>query len=60
MYKQLVIVEFHNCCPFVYDIRSNKKISLKRLVKYFKKTEGFNEERDSIIFIAKPMKIKIK
>jgi hypothetical protein len=51
MYKQLVMVEFRNCSPFIYNVVSDKPITLDGVVEYFISTEDFNEERDSITFL---------
>ena len=59
-YNQYIIIETHNCAPFVYCIVSNKKITLENVVYYFEDTEGFDETRDSIVFIDKPLKLHIK
>ena len=59
MYKQLVLVEFHNCAPFVYKMVSEKRITLNRVVKHFIKTEDFAEERDAITFVDEVTEIKI-
>lgn len=57
--SQFVIVEFNNAAPFVYQIVSKNKISIEKVVKHFKDTEGFNEERDSITFIDRPTAINL-
>ena len=57
-YKQLVIVEFRNAEPFTYEMNSNKPITIDRVAKYFEKTEGWNEDRDNIVFCDEPTKIK--
>jgi len=59
MNKQLVLVEFRNCSPFVYEVVSDKTITLDSVVKYFVDTEGFNEERDSITILDEVTTIKI-
>ena len=58
-YKQLVCVEFNNCSPFVYEVVSDKAITLNSVVKYFVDTSDFNEERDSITFVDVLTTIKI-
>ncbi len=56
-YNQLVLVEFHNCSPFVYQMSSNRRITLSRVVAYFIRTEGFDEGRDAITLIDQPTQI---
>ena len=57
-YTQLVLVEFYDCgqitkkTPFVYKVVSEKPITIDSVVQYFVDTQDFNEERDSITFIA--------
>ena len=58
-YSQFAIVEFDNCAPFVYELVSNKPITIEKFARFMEKTEGFNEDRDSITFIDKPTQIKI-
>ena len=41
-YKQLVLVEFRNCSPFIYNIISDKPISIDKVVQHFIDTEDFN------------------
>ena len=53
----MVLVEFHNCSPFVYVMESNKKITMDRVVKYFEDTEGWSEDQDSITFIDSPIPV---
>ena len=50
-FKQTVLVEFKNTEPFTYEMVSVKPITLDRVVKYFKITDNWNEERDSIIML---------
>jgi hypothetical protein len=58
-YKQLVLVEFRNCPPFLYDIVSDKPISIDKVVQHFIDTEDFNDERDSITFIDEITEVKL-
>jgi hypothetical protein len=58
-FKQFVIVHFDNCAPFVYELVSNKKITIDSAAAHFEETEGFNEDRDSLTFIDEPSKLKI-
>ena len=48
---QLVLVECRNCAPFVYRVVSEKTITIDSVVQYFIDTEGFNEDRDNIMFL---------
>ena len=59
MNKQLVLVEFRNCSPFIYEIVSDKPITLDSVVKYFIDTEDFNDERDNITFVDSVTQIKL-
>ena len=59
MNKQLVLVEFRNCSPFIYEVVSDKPITLDGVVKYFIDTEDFNEERDNITFVDGVTQIKL-
>jgi hypothetical protein len=58
-YKQLVLVEFRNCPPFLYNIVSDKPISIDKVVQHFIDTEDFNDERDSITFIDEITEVKL-
>lgn len=58
-YKQLVCVEFNNCSPFVYTFRSDKPITIEKVTSYFEESEGFNEDRDSLMFLDEPAEISI-
>ena len=51
MNTQLVLVEFRNCSPFIYKMVSDNPITLDSVVQYFIDTEGFNENRDNIMFL---------
>ena len=59
MNKQLILVEFRNCSPFIYEIVSDKPITLDSVVKYFIDTEDFNDERDNITFVDSVTQIKL-
>lgn len=50
-HEAMVLVEFRNCAPYIYRIRSDTPIMLDRIVKHFQDTEDFNEDRDSITII---------
>lgn len=54
-YKKLILVEFHNCRPFLYEIKSNKGITLIKVADYFIKNEDWDDEKDSITFIDDPI-----
>jgi hypothetical protein len=58
-YKQLVLVEFRNCSPFIYNIISDEPISIDKVVQHFIDTEDFNGERDSITFINEITEVKL-
>ena len=49
---QLVLVDFHDgMTSFVYRVVSDKPITIHSVVQYFIDTEGFNENRDNIMFL---------
>lgn len=50
-FKQLVLVEFNNASPFLYQIVSDSEITMEKVANYFIDTEGFNEERDCLTFL---------
>lgn len=58
-YKKIALIEFRNCEPFVYQILSNKKITIDKVATYFTKTEGWNENRDNIQLLDDVSTIKI-
>lgn len=58
-YTQLVLVEFRNTAPFLYEIHSEDEITIEKVADHFEKTEGFNEERDCLTFIPQPMIIPL-
>lgn len=59
-YSKLVILEYYDSSsPFIYEIKSSKPITLKKVTEYFRVMEGFNENIDGISFIE-PIEIKIK
>lgn len=58
-YKQLVLVEFRNCSPFIYNIISDEPITIDKVVQHFIDTEDFNEDRDSVTFVDKLLKFKL-
>lgn len=58
-FKQLVLVEFRNCSPFVYNMVSDKPITIDKVCAYFEKTEDFDESRDSLSFLDDITEIKI-
>ena len=58
-YKQLVLVEFRNCSPFLYEFVSYRAITLQKVVQHFIDTEDFNEQKDSITFVDEITKVTI-
>ncbi len=58
-YKQLVLVEFRNCSPLIYNIISDKPIFFDKVVQHFIDIEDFNDERDSITFIHEITEVKL-
>jgi hypothetical protein len=58
-YKQLVLVEFRHCPPFLYNIVSDKPISMDNVVQHFIDTEDFDGERDSVTFIDEITEVKL-
>lgn len=59
MNKKLAIVEYHNRGTFLYRFTSNKEITLTAVVEYLEEVEGWNDERDNIIFFEDANTIKI-
>ena len=51
MFEAIAIIEFRNCSPFVYRIKSDKPINVDRVAKYFEETEEWDEARDNIIIV---------
>ena len=58
-YKQLVLVEFRNCSPLLYEFVSYRAITLQKVVQHFIDTEDFNEQKDSITFVDEITKVTI-
>jgi hypothetical protein len=58
-YKQLVLVEFRNCSPFLYEFVSYSPITLQKVVQHFVDAEDFNEQKDSITFVDEITKVEI-
>ena len=50
-YRQPVLVEFNNSCPYVEVFTSDKPITIARVANHYIATEDFNEERDSLTFL---------
>jgi hypothetical protein len=50
-YEAIAIVEFRNCSPFVYRIKSDSPITVDRVAKHFQETEEWDEVRDNIIIV---------
>jgi len=59
MYETIAIVEFRNCSPFVYRIKSDKPLDIERVAKHFQETEEWDESRDNIILIDDLTEIEI-
>ena len=51
MFEAIAIVEFRNCAPFVYRIKSDKPINIDRVAKHFRETEEWDEVRDNITIV---------
>lgn len=51
MNEAIAIVEFRNCSPFVYRIKSDKPITIDRVAKHFQETEEWDEVRDNITIV---------
>ena len=58
-YKQLVLVEFRNCSPLLYEFVSYRAITLEKVVQHFIDTEDFNEQKDSITFVDEITEVTI-
>lgn len=50
-YEAIAIVEFRNCAPFIYRIKSDKPINIDRVAKHFQETEEWDEVRDNITLV---------
>lgn len=50
-YEAIAIVEFRNCAPFIYRIKSDKPINVDRVAKHFQETEEWDEVRDNITLV---------
>ena len=50
-FEAIAIVEFRNCPPFVYRIKSDKPINVDRVAKHFQDTEDWDEARDNIFIV---------
>ena len=50
-YEVIAIVEFRNCSPFVYRIKSDSPINMDRIAKHFEETEGWYDQTDSITIV---------
>ena len=59
MNKQIILVEFNNCAPFLYLFKSYSAITIDMVLDYFVNKEDFNEDKDSITFLDKPTIIKL-
>ena len=59
MNKQLVLVEFRNTAPFVYQFESDKPITMAKIVKYMENQEDFDPEKDSLTFLDEIIPTKI-
>jgi hypothetical protein len=51
-YEAIAIVEFRNCSPFLYRIKSDSPITIDVLAKHFQEHEDWNEDRDSITMMT--------
>jgi hypothetical protein len=59
LHEQFVLVEFNNSEPGVYRFVSQSEITIDAVAGYYRRTEGFNEERDSLTFIDPPTTITL-
>ena len=55
-YSQLVIVEYHNCAPYLETFVANHPITIQEIANYLDRTEGFCEDVDSLTFVNSPGK----
>lgn len=57
--KQLVLVEFKNHDPYIYEITSEKEITHNRVVNYLKERnmKAWEEELNRITFIDEAIKL---
>ena len=59
MYEAVAIVEFRNCSPFVYRIKSDKPINVDRVAKHFQETEQWDEDGENIFIVDDLTEIEI-
>jgi len=59
MSKQLILLEYNNCEPFIYEIVSDGEITIDKVANHFAESEEWNEEKDSITFVDEVTQIKI-
>jgi len=50
-FKQMIVVEFRNCAPYIELLHSKKKITLERVVTYLEKNDGFDPDEDSVTYV---------
>ena len=59
MNTQLVLVEFKNSPPALYEISSRNPITLDRVVRWFIQFEDWEPEEDNIMFLDPPEKFEL-
>lgn len=51
-YNQLILVEVEDKIPTVFKISSDREILIEDVCEYFKQVKGWDEDKDSIIFLS--------
>ena len=50
-FQAIAFVEFRNCSPYIYRVKSNKPINADMVAKYLQDVEGWDEARDNVIIL---------
>lgn len=50
-FQAIAFVEFRNCSPYIYRVKSNKPINASMVAKYLQDVEGWDEARDNVIIL---------
>ncbi len=57
MERTIVVVEFKNTSPQIFEFRALEKLDVEKILTYLIEHEDFNEERDSFTIIDGIIKI---
>lgn len=58
-YSQLVLVTFDNGGNFLYNFKSNKKITMDMVVEFLVESQDWNENKDNIEFCDSPEEVTL-